>query len=531
MVKIPTYNSRLTPQPTFTRPVAPKGMAENIKSVAEYATAIADEQAEVKAYEKGFKQQKENVNNFVANFNDASITGVAFSKGARAAFVSNFKTDAENKLNDFAIKHQYQPEKYKEKFEAYKEKSLANVPSSLLPDVSSWLDGIGGRINRSVIANTNAYNEKQNFVNLSERFELVLPQLSNTITNEGYDTNTAIDLFAELLSNVTTMEEDNADPIKINKFKMKIKDEVINSSIINAFNKSDDKKQFIADVQKGNIGDLLKDVKENFDTAGLQFNESLSSIDATKIGSKLNTILKYDISNSKIERQSYNDDFDNWYNTSLSGLDAGDKPSIDVAKNLYFDELKIADFEEKIEIIDTIAPDINTSRYGTLSESQNLFENATNQLTILQNEPPSPQRNKDLTILTAKVEGLKKQVDFKQDAINEGDPFKILTSMGFTYSFDNENDIAKAHELVMANVGISAERMLVMPKGNLESIKEEFESADTQTNALAIVGRLKGQFGKYTDAFLNDVDFENGYRTVLTLLTKNQQLLAHFGNL
>ena len=84
----------------------------------------------------------------------------------------------------------------------------------------------------------------------------------HTIIKQGYETNTAIDLFAELLSNVTTMEEENADPIKINKFKLKIKDEVINSSIINAFNKAEDKKQFIADVQKGNIGDLLKDIKE-----------------------------------------------------------------------------------------------------------------------------------------------------------------------------------------------------------------------------------------------------------------------------
>ena len=106
------------------------------------------------------------------------------------------------------------------------------------------------------------------------------------------------------------MEEENADPIKISKFKLKIKDEVINSSIINAFNKAENKKQFIADVQKGNIGDLLKDIKSNFDTSGLKFNESLSSIDASNIGSKLNTILKYDISNSKIERQTYSDDFD-----------------------------------------------------------------------------------------------------------------------------------------------------------------------------------------------------------------------------
>ena len=70
---------------------------------------------------------------------------------------------------------------------------------------------------------------------------------------------------------------------------------------------------------------------------------------------------------------------------------------------------------------------------------------------------------------------MKKQVDFKQNAINEGNPFKILSSMGFSYSFDNENDIAKAHELVMANVGISVERMLVMPQANLESIKKNLK--------------------------------------------------------
>ena len=49
MTKIPTYNSNLTPTPTFTKPVAPKGLAENVSAVANYANAIADEQAELKA--------------------------------------------------------------------------------------------------------------------------------------------------------------------------------------------------------------------------------------------------------------------------------------------------------------------------------------------------------------------------------------------------------------------------------------------------------------------------------------------------
>ena len=52
MVKIPTYQSKFTPQPSFTKPVPVKGVAENIQKVANYANSIADAQAEIKAYEK-----------------------------------------------------------------------------------------------------------------------------------------------------------------------------------------------------------------------------------------------------------------------------------------------------------------------------------------------------------------------------------------------------------------------------------------------------------------------------------------------
>ncbi|WP_440913511.1 hypothetical protein [Candidatus Pelagibacter sp.] len=520
MVKIPTYNSRLTPQPTFTKPVAPKGLAENIKTVANYANSIADERAEIKAYEKGFKQQKDNFNNFVANFDDASISGSAYTKGARAAFVSNFKTNAENDLNDIAIKHQYEPEKYKQKFDAYREKNLANVPSVLLPDVSSWLDGFGNRLNRNIIANERAFNQKQNLVDITNRFEVILPQMTQSIIDNGYDTNTSIDFYAELLSSITSLEENNVDPVRVNNLKLKLKDEVINSSIVNAFNKAEDKQTFIANVQKGNISELLNDVNDTYKAVGFEFNTSLSSIDAQNVAGKLNTILKYDIANTKIERQNYDNNFTTWYTQSINGFDAGETPSIDAAEKLYFSDLKIDEYKNKIEIVNIIAPDINKSRYSTLSESQNLLKEAQSQLLVVTNQTPSADRNKDLTILEAKVEALTEQVSFKQDAINEGNPFKILSRMGFNYSFENEDDIAKAHELVKSNVGISAERMLVMPQSNLEAYKEEFETADSQTNALAIVGKYKTQFGKYEQAFLNDVNLTDGYRVVFDFVEK-----------
>ena len=116
---------------------------------------------------------------------------------------------------------------------------------------------------------------------------------------------------------------------------------------------------------------------------------------------------------------------------------------------------------------------------------------------------------------------------FKQDAINEGNPFKILSQMGFNYSFNNEEEIAKTHELVKSNVGISADRMLVIPQANLEAYKEEFETADNQANALAIIGKYKAQFGKYTQSFLNDVKFTDGYSSpIIPFLKPFSQLIS-----
>ena len=520
MVKIPTYNSRLTPQPTFTKPVAPKGLAENVASVANYANNIADERAEIKAYEKGFKTQQQNINNFVANFDDASIAGSAYTKGARAAFVSNFKTDAENELNEYAIKHQYEPEKYKQKFDAYKEKKLNTVPSVLLPDVTSWIDSFGSRLNRNVVANERAYNQKQDLVNITNRFELILPQLTQSIVDNGYDTNTSIDFYAELLSSINVLEENKFDPVKTNNLKLKLKDEVITSSLINSFNNAEDKQTFISNVQKGNVSSLLEDVNDTYKAVGFEFNTNLSAVDAQNVAGKLNTILKYDIANTKIERQTYDDDFNTWYTQSINGFDAGETPSVENAKSLYFSDLKIDGYKNKIETVNLIAPDINKSRYSTLSESQNLLKEAQSQLVVISNKEPSKERNKDLDVLQAKVDGLSEQVKFKQDAINEGNPFKILSRMGFNYSFENENDISKTHELVKSNIGISADRMLIMPKSNLEAYKEEFENADSQANALAIVGKYKGQFGKHTQSFLKDVDLTDGYRVVFDFIEK-----------
>ena len=122
MAKIPTYDSKFTARATFTKPVPVRGVAENIEKVAKYANTIADANAEIAAYEKGFKQQQKNVDNFIANSNVLTLTNQAYKKGAQAAFVGNFKTNTENELNDFAIEHQYEPEKYKKKFEAYKQK-------------------------------------------------------------------------------------------------------------------------------------------------------------------------------------------------------------------------------------------------------------------------------------------------------------------------------------------------------------------------------------------------------------------------
>jgi len=350
MTRIPTYNSKLSATPTFTKPVAPRGLAENISAVADYANNIADKKAEIKAYEKGFKQQKENTaNSFVATgIEKTSYAGSAYNKGAQAAFISNFKTRAENELNEFATKHQYEPEKYQKKFEAYKTKNLSSVPSSLLPTTSEWLDSIGNRLSRNVINNKLAYDKQTSIVDITNRFELLLPQLSDSIKTNGFDTNTSVNTYAELLSSVTALEENNVSPITINNLKLKLKDEVINSAITGAFSNAEDKEAFIAKVQKGEISDILEDLNDTYKVKGFEFNTKLSAIDSSNLSSKLNTILKYDITEKKVARQTYVNNFNSWYTTSISGLDAGETPSLDKAESLYFDDVKIDEMKIKL---------------------------------------------------------------------------------------------------------------------------------------------------------------------------------------
>jgi len=516
MVKIPTYDSRLTPTPTFTRPQQVRGISENVEQLANFANKVADEQAQIKAYEKGFKQQQENTaNNFVAENVDAySITGNAYTKGARAAFVSNFKTEAENELNQYALDNQYEPEKYKKNFENYKTKSLQSVPQILLPEVTDYLDSLGGRLYRSVQSNKVAFDRKDQLVSISNRFEKLLPELSNAIKTEGYDTNTAINIYGELFTNVKSLEEAKFDPVTTNNLKIQLQDEIIQSALIKKFNEAEDKKQFITDVQKGNVSELLTDIAETYDIEGFQFKKQLTTVESNKLSSSLNTLLSYEITNTKIERQSYNKKFDNWYSVSLQGLDAGTAPDLNEAKNLFFSEEKLDEYKDKIEIVNAIAPDVNKSRFGTLAESQNLLKESQSQQSILLSQPAGDTRNKDLQIVEQKVKALAQHVQFKQEAINNGDPFKLLSLQGINYSFDNEEEIAKTHELVKTHVGVSADRLNIMPKANLETFKEEFLSASSQQQAMAVVGKHKAQFGKYINQFLRDVEFEDGSRVV-----------------
>ena len=520
MARIPTYNSKFTPQPTFTKPQAVKGLVENIGAIANFANAIADEQAELKAYDKGFKQQTDNLTSFIASEDAYSITGAAYTKGARAAFISNFKTDAENELNQFAIDNQYEPEEYKKKFNIYKSKVLQNVPQTLLPDVTTYLDALGNRLQRNVTNNKLNYDKQIQAVDITNRFEILLPQLSQSIRTNGFDTNTSINTYSELLTAINGLEESKFNPVKINNLKLKLKDDVIESTIVNAFNIAEDKQAFISKVEKGEVTELLEDLNNTYKVIGFEFNTNLTTADSSKIASKLNTILRYDSINKKVDRQVFTEKFNNWYNTNLEGLDAGEVPSVDDAKNLLFDETQLKAFTKKIEIINAIAPDINGSRFGTLSESQNILKEAQAQYTSILQQSPSDERNEDLIIAQAKVDAISKHVKFKQDAINDGDAFKILSLQGIQYSFNSEQEITKTHELLKSNVGVNGSRLLLMPKSHLETYKEEFETAESQSTALAIVGKYKAQFGKYTNQFLRDSELSAGYRVVFDMIEK-----------
>ena len=522
MVKIPTFESKLTPTASFTRPQQMVGAVESVNAIAKYANTVADQQTEVSAYEKGFAEQVANKENYVAQEDTYSIANTAYKKGAQAAFVSNVKTETESNLSQFALDNQYDVESYKTKSQEYKSSLLAKVPQSLLPQVSVYLDNLDSRYSRSIEQNSKEYSNKTNLVSIANRVDNLLPQLSSSIKTNGLNTNTSVNIYGEMITSIKALEESRANPTTINNLKIKLKDEVILSTIIGEFQKSDDKQAFIAKIQKGDVKDLLTEINDDYKVSGIEYGDAISLTDSMKYANNLNTLLKYDVATKKIDRQKFENSFDNYYKLSLTGDKAGDKPDLETARKLYFSEEKILEYQSKLDIIDIVAADVNKSKYGTLAESQNTLKESQSVLSIINNTAPSEERNKNLTIQQTKIASLQKVLEFKQQAIKEGDPYKILSSQGIQYSFNDEQDIATAHELVKSNVGINANRFSIMPKANLEVFKSEYKTADSQSAALGLIGRYKQQFGKYTPQFLRDAELTAGDRVVFDFADKRQ---------
>ena len=64
--------------------------------------------------------------------------------------------------------------------------------------------------------------------------------------------------------------------------------------------------------------------------------------------------------------------------------------------------LKLQTFK-KIELIETVTPSINETRFSSLSEGQNILKEAQAQYATLLQQKPSAQRNEDLIIAQTKM--------------------------------------------------------------------------------------------------------------------------------
>ena len=145
--------------------------------------------------------------------------------------------------------------------------------------------------------------------------------------------------YADVISNIKALEEQNANPTTILRLKKSLRNEIVSSSLINEFNKADDKQQFIENVRDGKIETLLTDINDTFKVEGFETGLALTNAEGVKYANQLNTLLRYDIASGNVERQTFATSFKNWYETSLLGLDAGDTPNIEDAKALFFNDV------------------------------------------------------------------------------------------------------------------------------------------------------------------------------------------------
>ncbi len=543
MAKIPTYENRRSPTGRFTRPRLDDTNIRNAQKIVAFANDVLDEKAKNEGYEAGVEAQNQNLKEglaYVETENQYTIAGSAFQKGANAAFIAG--TQKKIKDDIYKIRTQYDgstlenPVPNLDGFNAdsqqLREDIMQNVPSQLQPDIANYLDS---QIQSSFqYVNTQKLNyDKDEYV--STMYETTMSDIidiENLITQNGFDDDALIENYASVVARIESLDG-TLSPSKAFELKEALATTVKLSAIRNGYNTYKrfgvTKEEFINDIRNGGeiFQTIMNETSDVFGEGGIDLGRALSVKEQQSISNELYATFNRDKTLFAAQLDTATTELAGAIAVEKIGTESGYVFSADKFRELGVDEAKILELEtewENSQVAGGFVKQLETASITEHAQELSNVEKTINNLEVSLRTKEDADGNElseaqmaynrgQLLLYEGIKSSLETSLQNKKDIIgkHDGSDWQLVTNAGHTLDFSSPQAIEESLVLKKKITGVSAWSGTIMPKAQLEDIKNTIENASF--NDLFAEGgyfdALDKQFGKYMPSLLKDLELDS----------------------
>ena len=532
-VKIPTYTGgSVVPQQKFTLPVQSGAALQNIVSdVTNIANNVADATAVNEAEILGKKKQVEALekgeNTYLGAYNPASLTGQAFQKGAKTAYVASKSAEFETKLQEIRSKNSTNPGAYTIEANEYKSEFLGTINSDLQPDFSLKFDQVNSNNLIQVTGADILQQKDQQILDISTGIDTELGKLVGSIETQGLDGNTQIDISIPALTNYLTDLGPNAldlNASEIDAKMTKVRNAIELTYLKYAWTNAEtveERDKILADLRT-NKSEVLSELQETFGDT-LPIKSTLGYRDLTLYNSEMAKYVKDSNKAYASEIKVETDRHTNFMNDQMDGKRLDEKFDYGPLKikNLTEDKITSMKIQEgnafRIGVVVKIAK--NSSITGITEIESQINEDIAlirNGDTKIDPDYPSElvadysnltQQEKDI-LIEEKNEILKRiqtVQEEKQTAIENGNQIGYIEKNideKFEFDYTSEQAIETTVLPVVQKYFPYSYKKIKFPPDLVKAELDQIKTATSREQAIGLIINFKNKYGKFYGNFV-----------------------------
>jgi hypothetical protein len=514
-VKIPTYSGgNRQPRQNFTLPVqSGQALQGVVTDITSYANKVADNNAVQTAYQKGLDTQQKALEagdtTYVANYNPASLTGEAFQKGAKIAYVSSRTTEYETELKNILLKTPSDPEAYSLAANEYKTEFLSTISSDLQSEFSLKFDAYNNNYFNQANANKIVREKEQQIVDTSNRLDIELGKLEGAIGTDGLTSPQMSSSLEEvnLILNGFTSQAMDLKPAAFDAKKKLVRQTLQLSVLKNAYLNAtvEEREKLIADIKTGNVG-VLQELQETYGQDLLPLTSQLTAKEITLYGDAIDdykdAIIKGNASEISIAKKAH----ENFISNKKNGFELDNEFDYSTLEGLGVESTDITNYKTEE------AKAYEIGRYVSLARKTGIIdvEKIETQIRLETNEIRKrtdlndTEKQQLIDINDEKLKLVIAEKEKKQQALEKGEILSYVVDVA-QESFDltTEEGIDRAVELSQQYFPYNYQKIKFSSDFTEANLDTLLNQEDVNT-AMGLALNYNEKYGKYTAKVITD---------------------------